>query len=218
MYLSNRVRLTRSSVRMAVQSWTARMSTWSTRRSSSDQLRSASCFASRSEMGWFLMRKKRSKLRSHISSSKSSEVRPADATASIHSRIWPRRNSDRGSRSVRAASSRRGVDMGASHYTQARQSAPLPTCAASRGRGKRSAMDNLSIARVLHEIADILEIKGDNTFRIRSYRMGAESVQALAHDLAGMVARGEKLTTLQGVGSGIAGKIEELVKSGVCAY
>jgi DNA polymerase (family X) len=79
-------------------------------------------------------------------------------------------------------------------------------------------MDNLSIARVLHEIADILEIKGENTFRIRSYRMGAESVQALAHDLVGMVGRGEKLTTLQGVGSGIAGKIEELVKSGVCAY
>jgi DNA polymerase (family X) len=79
-------------------------------------------------------------------------------------------------------------------------------------------MDNLSIARVLHEIADILEIKGENTFRIRSYRMGAESVQALPHDLAGMVGRGEKLTTLQGVGSGIAGKIEELVKSGVCTY
>ena len=79
-------------------------------------------------------------------------------------------------------------------------------------------MDNLSIARVLHEIADILEIKGENTFRIRSYRMGAESVQALPHDLAGMVGRGEKLTTLQGVGSGIAGKIEELDKTGVCTY
>ena len=79
-------------------------------------------------------------------------------------------------------------------------------------------MDNSSIAQVLHEIADILEIKGENLFRIRSYRMGAESVQALAHDLVGMVERGEKLTTLQGVGSGIAAKIEELVKDGTCVY
>ena len=49
-----------------------RTSALSTRRSSSDQFRTASARVSRSESGWAPIRKKRSKLRSHISSSKSS--------------------------------------------------------------------------------------------------------------------------------------------------
>jgi DNA polymerase (family X) len=79
-------------------------------------------------------------------------------------------------------------------------------------------MDNLAIARVLHEIADILEIKGENQFRIRSYRVGAEGVEALGRELADMVVKGEKLSTLAGIGSGIGAKIEELCRQGSCAY
>ena len=59
-------------------------------------------------------------------------------------------------------------------------------------------MDNLSLARVLHEIADILEIKGENLFRVRSYRLAGESLQTLTQDVAEMIRRGEKLQELPG--------------------
>ena len=64
-------------------------------------------------------------------------------------------------------------------------------------------MDNRSLARVLHEIADLLEIKGENPFRIRSYRLAAESVESSDRDVAALLARGEALTGLPGVGEGI---------------
>ena len=79
-------------------------------------------------------------------------------------------------------------------------------------------MDNLTLARCLHEIADILEIKGENSFRVRSYRLAAESVQSASQDVAQMVRRGDSLKGLPGVGSGIGSKLEELVKTGQCGY
>ena len=79
-------------------------------------------------------------------------------------------------------------------------------------------MDNHSLARVLHEIADILEIKGESQFRIRSYRLAAESVETSAKDVAGMVRGGLALTSLPGVGAGIAAKLAELVQDGSCGY
>jgi DNA polymerase (family 10) len=79
-------------------------------------------------------------------------------------------------------------------------------------------VDNHSLARVLHEIADVLEIKGENLFRIRSYRLAGESIQTLTRDVAEMIRRGEKLQEVPGVGAGIAAKLEELVATGHCAY
>src|SRR5262245_13631875 len=79
-------------------------------------------------------------------------------------------------------------------------------------------MDNRQVAKCLHEIADLLDIKGENAFRIRSYRVGAESVASHGQDVAGMVRRQEDLKQLAGVGDGIAGKIREIVESGSCAY
>ena len=79
-------------------------------------------------------------------------------------------------------------------------------------------MDNHSLARVLDEIADVLEIKGESVFRIRSYRLAGESLQSLTQDVAEMIRRGEDLKELPGVGSAIAAKLEELVATGRCAY
>jgi DNA polymerase (family X) len=79
-------------------------------------------------------------------------------------------------------------------------------------------MDNLTLGRVLHEIADILEIKGENTFRVRSYRLAAESVESLGRDVAEMVRRQEDLKNLPGIGSGIAAKLEELVREGRSSF
>jgi DNA polymerase (family X) len=79
-------------------------------------------------------------------------------------------------------------------------------------------VDNLSLARILHEVADVLEIKGENLFRIRSYRLAGESIQTLTRDVAEMIRRGEKLQEVPGVGAGIAAKLQELVATGRCAY
>lgn len=78
-------------------------------------------------------------------------------------------------------------------------------------------MDNRALGRVLHEIADMLEIKGENPFRIRSYRLAAESVESSDRDVAGLLARGEALTGLPGVGAGIAATLAEIVREGSCA-
>ena len=79
-------------------------------------------------------------------------------------------------------------------------------------------MDNQSLARVLQDIADVLEIKGESFFRIRSYRLSAESVGSHGEDVAEMIRRGEDLGSLTGVGGGIAAKLRELVETGRCEY
>lgn len=79
-------------------------------------------------------------------------------------------------------------------------------------------MDNRALARVLHEIADLLEIKGENPFRVRSYRLAAEGIEASDADVATLVARGESLNALPGVGPGIAARLSEIVQEGSSAY
>ena len=79
-------------------------------------------------------------------------------------------------------------------------------------------MDNASLARVLQDIAEALEIKGESFFRIRSYRLSAESVGSHGEDVAEMIRRGDDLGAIPGVGGGIAAKLRELVETGRCAY
>jgi len=79
-------------------------------------------------------------------------------------------------------------------------------------------MDNQSLARVLQDIADVLEIKGESFFRIRSYRLSAESVGSHGDEVAEMVRRGDDLGSITGVGEGIAAKLRELVETGRCEY
>lgn len=79
-------------------------------------------------------------------------------------------------------------------------------------------MDNQSLSRVLQDIADVLEIKGESFFRIRSYRLSAESVGSHGDDVAEMVRRGDDLGSITGVGEGIAAKLRELVETGRCGY
>jgi DNA polymerase (family X) len=78
-------------------------------------------------------------------------------------------------------------------------------------------MDNVRIALTLSEIADLLEIRGSNPFRIRAYRNAARTVQTHDRALHRMVEAGEDLTTLPGVGKDMAGHITEMVQAGSCA-
>ena len=74
-------------------------------------------------------------------------------------------------------------------------------------------MTNVDVARVFEEIADLLEIKGDEVFRINSYRRVARTVADLAVDINDVADRGE-LPKLPGVGKASVEKITQLLKTG----
>jgi DNA polymerase (family X) len=76
------------------------------------------------------------------------------------------------------------------------------------------AVHNRDVAGIVNEIADILDIEGENQFRIRSYRNAARTVSDLSGNVSEMVERGEDLSELTGVGKDLAGKIREIVETG----
>ncbi|MCX5890474.1 MAG: DNA polymerase/3'-5' exonuclease PolX [Deltaproteobacteria bacterium] len=73
---------------------------------------------------------------------------------------------------------------------------------------------NHDITEIFEKVADLLEIEGANPFRVRAYRNAARVVGGMSQSLADLVARGEDLTRLPGVGQDLAGKITEIVKTG----
>ena len=75
-------------------------------------------------------------------------------------------------------------------------------------------MDNKTIANVFYETADMMEINGDDSFRIRSYRRAAETLEGLAEQVAGLVSEPKKLMAVPGIGKGMAANIQELVSTG----
>ncbi len=77
-------------------------------------------------------------------------------------------------------------------------------------------MDNPAIARLLGEIADLLEIKSDNPFKIRAYRNAADIVANHPHQLALLDVAG--LREIPGIGKDLAARIRELSETGGCAY
>lgn len=76
-------------------------------------------------------------------------------------------------------------------------------------------MENVEIAAVLREMADLLEIRGGtNPFRIRAYRNAVYTVEEHATPLRTLVEAGEDLTELPAIGNDMAAHITELVTSG----
>ena len=75
-------------------------------------------------------------------------------------------------------------------------------------------MHNAEIARKFHELADLLEIQDANPFRVRAYRNAANIVEGSSRPVEDMVAEGEDLSSIKGIGDDLAGKITELVKTG----
>lgn len=77
-------------------------------------------------------------------------------------------------------------------------------------------MKNLLIAKILNNIADILELQGIN-FKPQAYRKAALSVEGLTEDIEELYQQG-KLQEIPGVGASIAEKIEEIIKTGKLQY
>jgi DNA polymerase (family X) len=77
-------------------------------------------------------------------------------------------------------------------------------------------VDNRSVARVFDEIADLLEIRGDNAFKIRAYQSAAETIGGWPDAVTRM--DDKRLRELPGIGKDLAAKIKELAETGACAY
>lgn len=78
-------------------------------------------------------------------------------------------------------------------------------------------MDKYTVAAVFRGIADILEIKGENPFRIRAYQRAAQNIESLTEDLADLMQRGE-LERVPGIGKDLARKIAEILTTGQLRY
>ena len=73
---------------------------------------------------------------------------------------------------------------------------------------------NTDIADIFDEIADYLEIAGDNPFKIRAYRNASRTIRGLGVELQDMAASKDDFTTLQGIGKELAAKISEILETG----
>jgi DNA polymerase (family 10) len=75
-------------------------------------------------------------------------------------------------------------------------------------------MENIDVAKIFDEVADLLEIQGANPFRIRAYRTASRTMETLAEPAARIVAAGDGLEELPGIGADLAGKIRTILNSG----
>jgi len=76
-------------------------------------------------------------------------------------------------------------------------------------------MRNFEIAELFHEIADLLEIREENVFRIRAYRRAAQQLESFAEDVLEALEAGRKIP---GIGADLAAKIREFADRGTIAY
>jgi DNA polymerase (family 10) len=77
-------------------------------------------------------------------------------------------------------------------------------------------MDNEALAQRFYRLANLMEIRGDDMFRVRSYRNAAETIESWPTPLSKIATdEGVKgLQTVPGVGKAISGKISELLEKG----
>ncbi|MEK6692610.1 MAG: DNA polymerase/3'-5' exonuclease PolX [Nitrospirota bacterium] len=74
-------------------------------------------------------------------------------------------------------------------------------------------MKNQEVVKIFNDIADILEIKGENPFRIRAYRKAAQNIESLTQDIESLIEK-KKLEEIPGIGKDLAQKIEEIISTG----
>jgi DNA polymerase (family X) len=78
-------------------------------------------------------------------------------------------------------------------------------------------LDNNDVAAMLDEIGDLLEIVGESSFRVGAYRKAAQVIRSLPQDI-NELDREDKLTSIAGVGKGLAERVHELLSTGKMTY
>ncbi|MEJ5359532.1 MAG: helix-hairpin-helix domain-containing protein, partial [Desulfobacterales bacterium] len=76
---------------------------------------------------------------------------------------------------------------------------------------------NSEIAAIFEEIADLLELQDENPFKIRAYRQAARVLRGLGTEAADLLAAGEDLRQLPGIGKELAAKIADILRTGTTA-
>jgi DNA polymerase (family 10) len=74
-------------------------------------------------------------------------------------------------------------------------------------------MKNSEIARIFREIANILEIKGENVFRVRAYERAAQNIEGLGQDIEDYL-KDARLSDIPGIGKDLSDRITEFIHSG----
>lgn len=77
-------------------------------------------------------------------------------------------------------------------------------------------MENVAIARIFAEIADLLELKSENPFKIRAYRNASETIAHATEKLADL--NEERLRAIPGIGKDLASKLREIAETGEARY
>ena len=75
-------------------------------------------------------------------------------------------------------------------------------------------VQNAEIVAMFDQTADLLDIKGENQFRVRAYHRAARTIEGLPQSVRSMLSKGADLTELPGIGNDLAGKIADIVKTG----
>jgi DNA polymerase (family 10) len=75
-------------------------------------------------------------------------------------------------------------------------------------------VQNAEVAAMFDQAAELLEIQGENPFRVRAYRRAARVVEALPQSIRSMLSTGADLSKLPGIGKDLAGKITDIVDTG----
>src|SRR6266545_3062500 len=79
------------------------------------------------------------------------------------------------------------------------------------------ALSNHQLAAIFSDIADRLEIQGENVFKVRAYRTASQNLLALPRPAADLWKEGA-LNDIPGVGPAIHDKIDELMRTGQLAF
>ncbi len=75
-------------------------------------------------------------------------------------------------------------------------------------------MDNKSIAGILYETADLLEVDGGDSFRIRSYRNAAEAIEALPQQISDLMGNPKEVLAIPGIGKGMLNNLQQMLGEG----
>ena len=78
-------------------------------------------------------------------------------------------------------------------------------------------MDNKAIANILYETADLLEIDGQDSFRIRSYRNAAQAIENHSQQIKDIIGEPKQVLAIPGIGKGMLTNLKELFESGKLA-
>lgn len=75
-------------------------------------------------------------------------------------------------------------------------------------------MDNRNLATILYETADLLEVSGEDSFRIRSYRNAAEAIEGWPQQISELMGEDKQLLAIPGIGKGMVANLKEIFREG----